>query len=194
MIAYQHEASWAVWDTDGHEELTGEALFPLETARRVAHGRAMIVSLNPASERRAAPGTTAAWSNFHSPDRKHNDLFLARAFHQTRYWGAFMTDLHPNLADPNSRNVVLSKRNATESAVRSLVHQAELLGEVADVICVGGATFAGISRHAALIEAEIGVPASRLLPIPHYSGMASRVHGNKPDTYRRIVHDALDLN
>jgi hypothetical protein len=194
MNDYRHEASWAVWETDAEGNLTGNPLFPLEQAAPVVHGRAMIVSLNPASEIAGATVEEAAWANFHSPIRKHNDLFLAHAFHRTRFWGAFMTDLHPDVADPNSRTVVVSKKGAVEPAVKSLIAQAKLLGEVEDIICVGGATYGGISRHAELIKQELGVSRSRLRPITHYSGSARGKHGNKASRYGQLVRSQLGLN
>lgn len=100
MREFRREASWAVWPINDDGLLTGEVTFPAEGAKRLLHGRAMIVSLNPGSDR-AGEGedTTPDWANFHSPDRIHNDHFLAEAFLDTPFWGSYMTDLPPRIAE-----------------------------------------------------------------------------------------------
>ena len=50
MAHFQGQASWAIWEPYSARELTGRASFPLDFARKAIHGRAMIVSLNPATQ------------------------------------------------------------------------------------------------------------------------------------------------
>jgi hypothetical protein len=116
MHPFRHEASWAVWATNVEGALTGDALFPKVQAEAAVHGRAMIVSYNPATVREAADPNTLDWANFHSSAKRHNDLFLAAAFHGTPFWGAYMTDLHADIADPNLSAVKAAKKDVVRAA------------------------------------------------------------------------------
>lgn len=193
MRAYRREASWAVWWTDEAGELTGEMAFPVEDAEPLLHGRAMIVSLNPATGGVGEDDPDVPdWSNFHSSKRKHNDRFLAVALHGTPLWGAYMTDLHPALHESDSR-LVRPTAEVVALSVESLIAQAKLLGEVRTIVCVGGKTHDAVAAHASEIERAIGVPASEVRRITHYSGAASRWHGGDALRYRDLVHGALGL-
>ena len=185
MAAYSHEASWAVWEIDETGALTGNATFPLDVAPAHIHGRAMIVSLNPATS--IAPvevGAVEDWSNFHSTNRKHNDLFLAGALLDSPLWGAYMTDLHPEIVDSKSGNV-RPKRDQVESAVRSLVEQAKLLGGVELIVGVGAKSFTSIVRHRDHIRRELG--EVEIVRIPHYSRAAAGVHKHDLALYRTLI-------
>lgn len=189
MAAYSHEASWAVWEIDETGALTGNATFPLDVAPAHIHGRAMIVSLNPATP--IAPvevGAVEDWSNFHSTNRKHNDLFLAGALLGSPLWGAYMTDLHPEIVDSKSGNV-RPRREQVESAVKSLVEQAKLLGEVELIVGVGVKSFTSIVRHADHIRRELG--ELEIVKIPHYSRAAAGVHKHDPTRYRALIREQV---
>ncbi|WP_206448107.1 hypothetical protein [Agrococcus sp. KRD186] len=136
LDAYRHEASWAVWETDDAGNVTGEPKFPLEAATESAHGRAMIVALNPGGTPSTEHSVTPDWSNFHNSDSRHNDIFLAHAFVGTPFWGAYMTDLHPQLVESNS-TLVRPEREEALRSVQSLITQARLLQSVEAIICLG---------------------------------------------------------
>jgi len=185
MSAYKRVASWAVWETSAVGEIAETATFPLQQARDMVHGRAMIISLNPGSDRTAETEATPDWSNFHSPLAKHNDLFLARAFLDTKLWGAYMADLHPGLAQSDSREVRL-RSDVLNDLLDSLIQQAKLLGQVEMIVAVGKASYTAIGRHWPLIERELGT-RTRLIGIPHYSRANARVHGQDAGRYRQQV-------
>jgi hypothetical protein len=191
MGAYRREASWAVWETDPAGNLSGNLPFPVEQVGPVVHGRAIYVSLNPGSDRASETEATAPdWGNFHSPDRRHNDIFLAEALIGTTFWGSYMVDLHPHIAQSDSR-LVRPTREIIELSVRSLIDQARLLGTVATIVCVGKDSHKSVTKHSALIERELGLTASAVIGIPHYSNANSGVHQRNAETYRALVHDAL---
>jgi hypothetical protein len=78
MNEYRREASWAVWEVDDTGKLTGDVKFPIDQARPVVHGSAIFVALNPGGDRLGeAAEDVPDWANFHSPESKHNDIFLA---------------------------------------------------------------------------------------------------------------------
>ncbi|MEB0001675.1 hypothetical protein QN357_01820 [Cryobacterium sp. RTC2.1] len=193
MSDYRREASWAVWELDASGALTGTASFPNDQARATMHGRAMVVSLNPGTDRvRETAATTPDWANFHNPARKHNDIFLAEAFVGTPLWGSYMTDLHPAIAESDSR-LVRSKPDEILLAVRSLIRQAEILGAVESIVCVGGKTYQSVARHAALIEQELGLTTDSVKRMPHYSRANAKIHRHDPEAYRSLVHASLGL-
>jgi len=192
MNHYAREASWAVWARDSAGELTGDAAFPLDQARTQLHGRAMIVSLNPGSDKAdEIEHTKPDWSNFHSLATKHNDMFLAKALIGTKLWGAYMTDLHSDIAESNSALVRIGAPGV-EIAVHSLITQAHLLGAVESIICVGKQSHASVRKHARLIEEELGLQADSIVGIPHYSRSNAGVHKHRPELYRALVHQAID--
>lgn len=193
MNDYAREASWAVWTCDGAGELTGDAAFPLDQARAQLHGRAMIVSLNPGSDKvDEIEPQRPDWSNFHSPDTKHNDLFLAKAFIGTPIWGAYMTDLHTGIAESNSALVSVGAIGV-ELAVQSLIAQAQLLGTVESIVCVGKRSFTSVRKHAPLIRQELGLRADTIVRIPHYSRSNAGVHKHSPEVYRALVRKGIGL-
>ena len=195
MSAYQRDASWAVWPTDDGGNLTGESQFPEVEARGILREQAMIVSLNP-SGIRAADGSERAgpWSNFHSPNKVHNDDFLASALVHTRLWGCFMTDLHPTIWESDSRKLGRIPSSAIDQAVATLVEQARLLGEVQLIVAVGSATHRHLQKRLPVIREQLGNPNLRLVRIPHYSKANARVHKQRRDTYRALVEDVLADN
>ena len=189
MSGYRRKASWAVWKLDETGALADDPQFPIDSARENAHGRAMVVSLNPASALATEDvDETPDWSNFHSTRKKHNDLFLAAALVGTPLWGAYMTDLHPTIVESNSGRVRPMRENV-ESAVRSLVDQAKLLGEVGTIVCVGSKTYASVRRHEAMIQAELGDIS--IVRIPHYSRANAGGHKHDVSCYRALVLDGL---
>ena len=189
MSPYKDHASWAIWETS-NGELTGRAEFPTAQLDEI-HGDAMIVSLNPATLRTPSrESSTQNWANFHNPHRRHNDMFLATALHGTRYWGSYMVDLHPGLAESRS-HLVNPEREVISDSVDLLIEQAQLLKSAHVVICVGRKSFASVSMFAARIHESLG-PTS-IIGIPHYSGAAARVHGGDPTKYRAVVHASLGI-
>lgn len=190
MNRYSPEASWAVWERTPEGSLTGLATFPRDAATQL-NPEAIFVSLNPARAG-VGPGPDQApdWANFHSANPKHNDIFLAHALVDTRFWGAYMTDLHPTIHESNSGKVKPTAEEIAE-AVRTLVEQALELQEVRTVIGVGAVSYRTLLRHSPTIESAI--PGVEILGIPHYSRANARVHRHKPDLYREIVHSRLGL-
>lgn len=193
MNEYRRSASWAVWNTNSSGNLTGEAPFPRDQASSAIHGRTMFVSLNPGSGwNHETDEKVPDWANFHSPLPKHNDLFLAAALVGTQYWGSYMTDLHPELAESNSL-LVRPSTDEIELSVHSLIRQAKLLGTVEQIVCVGAKSYDAVALHLPLIENELNLRDNSLIRILHYSGAAAARHRNDPQTYRAIVHTELGL-
>lgn len=190
MNRYSPEASWAVWERTPEGTLTGVSTFPRDAAAQL-NPEAIFVSLNPARAGvKPAPDHAPDWANFHSPEAKHNDIFLAHALVHTPYWGSYMTDLHPQIRESNSGRVKPSTEEVAE-AVRWLIGQALELQRVNTIIGVGAASFRSLSRHAPAITSALG--DVRILGIPHYSKANARVHRQRPELYRARVHERLGL-
>lgn len=190
MNRYSSEASWAVWERTPEGALTGVSTFPNDAVHDL-NPTAIFVSLNPARAGvQSANEHAPDWANFHSPNQKHNDMFLAHALVDTEYWGSYMTDLHPQIRESNSSRVRPTTAEIAE-AVQRLIDQALELGRVKTIIGVGSASFRSLSRHAPAINAAL--PDVRILQIPHYSKANARVHKQKPELYKARVHEQLGI-
>ena len=190
MNRYSPEASWAVWERTPEGRLTGVATFPRDAANQL-NPEAIFVSLNPARAGvKPGPGHAPDWANFHSPNGKHNDIFLAHALVDTDYWGSYMVDLHPTIRESNSGRVKPTTDEVAK-AIQGLIDQALELGRVKTIVGVGAMSFRTLSRHSPAITAALG--DLRVLGIPHYSKANARVHKQRPELYRAEVHRGLGL-
>lgn len=101
-----------------------------------------------------------------------------------------MTDL---LTEVNSKSNTLDlSRQTIQRDVAVLTEQFQALG--ADdplVIVIGRKTAAAFAKHESYLADALGLPTVRWVTVPHYSAANSRVHGNDPEKYRRLVVDAL---
>jgi hypothetical protein len=186
MARYEMTASWAVWPPAAPYNRASDISFPVDGLDRVLHARSIVLGLNPGDskvERRP-------WHNFHTGPR-HNDHFLAEAFRGTVHWGAYMTDL---LTEVNSKSNTLDlSRETIQRDVAVLAEQFQALG--ADdplVIAVGKKTAAAFAKHERQLAEVLGLTKVRWVTVPHYSAANSKVHGNNPEKYRRLVLDALE--
>ena len=59
------------------------------------------------------------------------------------------------------------------------------------VVYVGKLSYISVTKHASLIERELGLGSSSILSIPHYSRAAASVHKRKPEIDRALVSEAL---
>lgn len=57
---------------------------------------------------------------------------------------------------------------------------------------MGRKTAAAFAKHERYLADALGISKVRWVTIPHYSAANSRVHGNSPERYRRLVTDALN--
>lgn len=191
MESNKREDSWVIWETDSSGDLTGAMPFPLAQARESIHSRAIIVALNPGGSPEDAENRED-WGNFHSPNGKHNDRFLAHAFNGTPFWGSYIVDLHPDIIESDSGKVKVTPEALTK-AVETLAAKIERLGSVSTVICLGGGATDAVRKNAALLEKKTGIKANSIHSIWHYSG-GNRMHKNNPETYRAHVHERLGLS
>lgn len=189
MARYAGTDSWAIWPTDPDGELTGERNFP-STGHGSIHGGAIIVSLNPGGD----PDGPALgeWGNFHAERAVHNDIFLAHAFHGTKYWGAYMTDLHPDVRESDSA-LVRPNSELVDEAAELLAEKILLIADVEKIVCVGGYTFRQLTKRVDLLARKTGLGADALVKIDHYSRANAGRHKHKPALYRQLVHADLGL-
>ena len=103
-----------------------------------------------------------------------------------------MTDLHPTVAESDSR-LVRSKPDEIKLAVLSLIRQAQLLATVESIVGVGGKSYESVAGHLFLIEQELGIPATSVKRIPHYRGSNAKIHRHDPKQYRSLVYAAIGL-
>ncbi|MBT2546910.1 hypothetical protein [Arthrobacter sp. ISL-65] len=187
MAPYEMTASWAVWPAAAPYTRTSDISFPTDGLDGVLHARSIILGLNPGDSK----VERLPWQNFHTGPR-HNDHFLAEAFRDTVHWGAYMTDL---LTEVNSKSNTLDlTRETIQRDVAVLAGQFQALG-AADplIIVIGRKTATAFAKHERYLADTLGLTKVRWVTVPHYSAANSRVHGNSPGMYRRLVMDALKV-
>ena len=185
MAPYQMTASWAVWPPADSYNRASDISFPTEGLNGALHSRSIILGLNPGD----SLVERLPWHNFHTGPR-HNDHFLAEAFRGTAHWGAYMTDL---LTEVNSKSKTLDLSPGTiRRDVAVLTEQLHAL-QAADplFIVIGKKTGEAFAKHERDLARALNMARLRSVTVPHYSAANSRVHGNNPATYRRLVANAL---
>lgn len=159
MLPWSTKASWAVWAED-------DVTFP--TVPRGLHTQAVVLTFNRPHE--GETPDREPWLNLHT-SRRHHDHFLARALRTTPGWGGYLTTLHDVPDDGLARELgTLAARDPL-------------------VLLVGGKARDLALRGLDLLAPTLGsTPASlRWVDLPHFSGMAARVHGSSPQRYAELV-------
>ena len=86
-------ASWAIW-ADGKNHTDGIGDWSVLTDENILHNANtdyVFVGLNAAEHDQKTE--LVAWCNFHSKDSKQKDYKLRCALKETKFWGAYMTDI-----------------------------------------------------------------------------------------------------
>lgn len=159
MAPWATKASWAVWAED-------EVSFPAEP--RGLHTRTVVVTFNQPHEG-AAP-EREPWLNLHTSRRGH-DHFLAGALRGTPAWGGYLTTVH-------------------EEPGEELAQELRTLGARDPlVLLVGGKARDLVLRGLDVVAPALGSTPEdlRWVDLPHFSGMAARVHGSRPERYAELV-------
>lgn len=138
-------SSWALWSdrfpNEGCLEENSERLAKfIEARRQHLSPDVVFLSLNPSGE------VPRGFSNFHSPKAKHYDDRL-KSFVQDNglesLQGAYMTDLVPEIVDPNSGNV-----DPSNADVEQFLAELDAFDEPTHhVICLTGKSFEALRGH-----------------------------------------------
>ena len=108
---FGYTSSWALWsDGDGVHPKSGISdMKPFHVSEKVLleklNPNYIFVGLNPAAHN--VDPDTEPWQAFHSADIKRLQEYKLRyALKGTKYWGAFMTDLLPNIIETNANKAL----------------------------------------------------------------------------------------
>ena len=184
---YGSDSSWAIWSDPENKNFKTKsniddlACFKDEVALiKKIKTKYIFVGYNPAIHKKNK--TQAAWSSFHSGDKKRSqDYKLRYALKCSEYWGSFITDLYPEI---KSRNIELANikisENDTRKAIKRLINIRDLLGGKATIVAIGYKTYEVLKRNP--------LPNTKLIRIKHYSCRINQ------DTYREEVLCALECN
>lgn len=138
-------SSWALWSEDFPEdgcieENTEDLVEFIESNAHRLRPEIVFVSLNPSSE------LPTDYSNFHSTSWKHYDERIKEFVQENdleTLLGGYMTDIVPDVADPNSGNVTPGTVD-----IERLDQQLSMLGESRyHIICFTGKTFDALQSH-----------------------------------------------
>lgn len=107
----------------------------------------IFVGLNPAAHDQAAQ-SIQPWGNFHSGDKKRSqDYKLRYALCGTEYWGAFITDVYPEIIDTDSNSTMKKVTlKGTEDSVKTILDIWQLLGERATIVAIGNKAYSVLRK------------------------------------------------
>ena len=125
-------ASWAVWAEEGRtpkSNISDLSIFNDSHILKILNPNYVFVGLNPSVQ----DTDKDTWHNFHSKDTKRqNDYKLRYALKNTKFWGAYLTDLVSDVEETNSNKVFVSDKN-----VKKFKEEIALLGVKPVLIAMG---------------------------------------------------------
>ena len=160
-------ASWAVWaevSATPKSNVGDMSIFDLEANRSLLEtikGDVVMVGLN------ISRSFTESFRNFHDPSLKAHDFKIRYAFMNTRYYGAYMTDIIKDVEMVDS-NALLKHLKASPALVRKNI---EAFREELQDLNSGIPTILafGIAAHRLLEDHISGNEYYRIIKLTHYS-------------------------
>lgn len=138
---YGKSASWAIWKEEGNtpkSNIDNLSVFNDKEIYKKLNPNYVFVGLNPSVQ----DTNNEIWRNFHSPDTKRqNDYKLRYALKNTKFWGAYITDLN-GIKETNSNKVSVS---ATD--VRSFKEEIALLGTKPVLVALGDKVYNALMKY-----------------------------------------------
>ena len=191
LMKLRHGAygSWAVWappsgapkSNMGNLDVLDEHANP--AILKILNPSVVMVGLNIS---RGFPNEP--FRNFHDPGASANDFKIRYAFHDTEFWGAYMTDVIKGFVEPVSGALLSHLRKRPEVVGH---HVKTLRSELLDLGCVrplilafGGAAHALIAAHLPTDE------YLRLVHLTHYSHRISK-EGYRETVCQQILQAEL---
>ena len=139
---YGKSASWAVWAEEGKtpkSNISDLSIFNDNRIIKILNPNYVFVGLNPSIQ----DVDKDIWHNFHSKDTKRqNDYKLRYALKNTKFWGAYLTDLASNVKETNSNKVFVSDKN-----VKKFKEEIALLGTKPVLIAMGDKVYKALTRY-----------------------------------------------
>jgi hypothetical protein len=177
-------ASWAVWapPTSTPKSTMGDLTVLDELANR-----ALLETINPSvvmigfNISRGFPDRP--FRNFHDPSAAAQDFKIRYAFHNTVFWGAYMTDVIKGFVEPVSGKLLDYLRGhpqVVQTHVNTLREELLDLGHPRPLVLAFGRAAYGL-----LAENLRAEDFSALVYLTHYS------HHISKDNYRDIVHQQI---
>ncbi len=108
------------------------------------------------------------WANFHSEYRTHNDFKLRYALKDTKYWGAYITDVIKRHSNSDGGQVMSYLKNHPEvvdANIKDFLEEIELLGTKPILVAMGGKVYKILSEN---------LKGFTIIPIKHYSFTISK--------------------
>jgi len=185
-IRQQHGryASWAVWAEASKRpksNIGDLSILDVEangSLLEIIKGNVIMVGLN------IARSFSEPFRNFHDPSSKANDFKIRYAFTNTKYYGAYMTDIIKNVEMVDS-NDLLEHLKASPSLVRQNV---EAFREELQSLNSGKPTILafGAAAHRLLEKHISGREYSGLIKVTHYADRIGK------ENYRQSVLAQID--
>ena len=138
---YGKFASWAIWTDEGctpKSNIADLSVFNDKEIHKKLNPNYVFVGLNPSVQ----DTNNEIWRNFHSPDTKRqNDYKLRYALKNTKFWGAYITDLN-GTKETNSNKVSVSAND-----VSLFKEEIALLGTKPVLIALGDKVYNALMKY-----------------------------------------------
>ena len=139
---YGKSASWAIWAEEGStpkSNISDLSIFNDDGVIKQLNPKYVFVGLNPSVQ----DIDKDTWHNFHSKDTKRqNDYKLRYALKNTKFWGAYLTDLVSDVEETNSNKVSVSAGN-----IKKFKEEIDLLGTKPILIAMGDKVYKALIRY-----------------------------------------------
>lgn len=146
---FGENSSWAIWAEQGDKPKSNVgdmSVFENADLLNILNPHYVFVCLNPSNHPK---GSCKAWSNFHSTCRYQNDYKLRCALKNTKYWGAYITDIIKCYRDAKSENIdkyLKDNPDALNENVSRLEEEIAILGTSPILIAVGNKAYKILNR------------------------------------------------
>jgi len=173
-------SSWAIWAEQGDKPKsnTGDmSVFENADLLNILNPNYVFVGLNPSTQ-----SFNKAWASFHSTCSYQNDYKLRYALKNTKYWGAYITDIIKSRIDAKSENInkyLKDNPDALNEYVSKLEGEIAILGTSPILIAMGNKAYKILSRTHLKDKYTI-------VKIKHYSMYIGQ------DNYRKEVLSVLN--
>ena len=141
---YGGVSSWGIWGPEGATARAGVgdlSIFdPVDL--QVLNPEYVFVGLNVAGNGKLED--VPDWGNFHSEWRTHHDFKLRFALKDTKYWGAYFTDIIKLHSDSNGENVMQYIKNnpsVLRENIQSFEEEISCLGTKPVLVAMGNKTY-----------------------------------------------------
>ena len=182
---YGHVASWAIWDLAGDKPKSNMGNMDIfdskshESLLHILNTSIVMVGLNFSRDVKFEK----PFMNFHDSNPHANDFKIRYAFNDTKFYGAYMTDVIKNLAMTSSKDVLKylkTNPQIIEENINSFREELRFIESGKPIILAFGSDAYEILQRNLMVDEYL-----HLVKLTHYSHQISK------DNYKKEVYSQL---